>query len=266
MRKVNSQRRALLAAAALLPLAAAAQQESAIEVYKTATCGCCNDWIAYLKGNGFSVRSTNVPDTSPVRARLGLPAKYGSCHTAVVGGYVVEGHVPAREIRRLLAERPAAVGIAVPEMLDRFARDGRPRVQGPARSFRRVAGAARRQFEGFCLLPLIESMKMHKQIVFSLLSLAAAAMVPVAQAQSAGGHALASRRRSSGRCCGRRIVERRTGERRSPTHRQGAGQDHAAPRRDQEPRHAADVDGFPGPRRLAARCGQGRRQGAFFSR
>jgi hypothetical protein len=127
MRKVNSQRRALLAAAALLPLAAAAQQESAIEVYKTATCGCCNDWIAYLKGNGFSVRSTNVPDTSPVRARLGLPAKYGSCHTAVVGGYVVEGHVPAREIRRLLAERPAAVGIAVPEMPI-----GSPGMDGPA--------------------------------------------------------------------------------------------------------------------------------------
>jgi hypothetical protein len=127
MRKINSQRRALLAAAVLLPLAAAAQQENVVEVYKTATCGCCNDWIAYLLGNGFSVRSTNVADTSPERARFKLPAQYGSCHTAVVGGYVVEGHVPVREIRRLLAERPAAVGIAVPEMPI-----GSPGMDGPA--------------------------------------------------------------------------------------------------------------------------------------
>lgn len=111
-----SQRRTLLAAAALLPLAARAQHKTEIHVYKTPTCGCCNDWISYLQANGFGVKSTNVGDTAPVRARYGLPARYGSCHTAVVAGYVVEGHVPVREIRRLLAEKPTAVGIAVPEM------------------------------------------------------------------------------------------------------------------------------------------------------
>lgn len=112
----NTQRRALLLAAALLPLAAHAQYKTEIHVYKTPTCGCCNDWIKYLKGNGYTVKSTNVTDTSPIRTRFGLPPRYGSCHTAVVGGYVVEGHVPVREIRRLLTEKPTAVGIAVPEM------------------------------------------------------------------------------------------------------------------------------------------------------
>ena len=131
MRTINSQRRALLAAAALLPLTAQAQyknmSKSEIQVYKTPTCGCCNDWIAYLQANGFTVKGINVPDTAPIRARYGLPAKYGSCHTAVVAGYVIEGHVPVREIKRLLAERPTAVGIAVPDMPI-----GSPGMDGPA--------------------------------------------------------------------------------------------------------------------------------------
>jgi len=127
MKAINSKRRALLAAAAALPLAVQAQQKTEVEVYKTPTCGCCNDWIAHLRANGFSVKGINVPDTSPMRARFGLPAKYGSCHTAVVAGYVVEGHVPAREIKRLLAERPTAVGLAVPEMPI-----GSPGMDGPA--------------------------------------------------------------------------------------------------------------------------------------
>jgi len=127
MKTIDSKRRALLAAAAALPLAAQAQQKTEVEVYKTPTCGCCNDWIAHLTANGFSVKPVDVPDTSPIRARFGLPAKYGSCHTAVVAGYVVEGHVPVREIRRLLAERPTAVGIAVPGMPI-----GSPGMDGPA--------------------------------------------------------------------------------------------------------------------------------------
>ncbi len=127
MRTINSKRRALLTAAALLPLAAQAQYKTEIQVYKTPTCGCCNDWIAYLQANGFAVKGINVPDTAPIRARYGLPAKYGSCHTAVVAGYVIEGHVPVREIKRLLAERPTAVGIAVPEMPI-----GSPGMDGPA--------------------------------------------------------------------------------------------------------------------------------------
>lgn len=112
-------RRRLLVALISAPLAAAlsvrAQSAPRIEVYKSPTCGCCNDWIDHLKTNGFSVVAHDVGNNA-ARARLGLPARYGSCHTAVVDGYVVEGHVPAREIRRLLKERPQAVGLAVPEM------------------------------------------------------------------------------------------------------------------------------------------------------
>ena len=112
-------RRQLLAALFSAPLAAAlparAQNAGRIEVYKSPTCGCCNDWIDHLKANGFSVVAHDVGNNA-ARARLGLPSKYASCHTGVVDGYVVEGHVPAREIRRLLMERPQAVGLAVPEM------------------------------------------------------------------------------------------------------------------------------------------------------
>ena len=112
-------RRQLLAALFSAPLAAAlparAQNAVRIEVYKSPTCGCCNDWIDHLKANGFSVVAHDVGNNA-ARARLGLPSKYASCHTGVVDGYVVEGHVPAREIHRLLMERPQAVGLAVPEM------------------------------------------------------------------------------------------------------------------------------------------------------
>lgn len=112
-------RRRLLAALISTPFAAAlpalAQSAARIEVYKSPTCGCCNDWIDHLKTNGFSVVAHDVGNNA-ARARLGLPARYGSCHTATVDGYVVEGHVPAREIRRLLKERPQAIGLTVPEM------------------------------------------------------------------------------------------------------------------------------------------------------
>lgn len=112
-------RRRLIAALISAPLSAAlpalAQDAARIEVYKSPTCGCCNDWIDHLKTNGFSVVAHDVGNNA-ARARLGLPARYGSCHTAMVDGYVVEGHVPAREIRRLLKERPQAVGLAVPDM------------------------------------------------------------------------------------------------------------------------------------------------------
>jgi hypothetical protein len=117
---VQLSRRAALRAFALmsaLPFAALAQRaQPAIEVYKSPTCGCCSDWIKHLERDGFSVQVRLVPDTGPHRARLGMPERLGACHTAVVEGYVVEGHVPAREIRRLLAERPSALGIAVPGM------------------------------------------------------------------------------------------------------------------------------------------------------
>lgn len=129
------QRRRLLAAAAALaalPLhARAANAAPVVEVWKSPTCGCCKDWIAHLEANGFEVRTQDSGNTA-VRARLGLPERYGSCHTARVGGYVVEGHVPAEDIRRLLAERPQALGLAVPGMPV-----GSPGMDGPAYGGRR---------------------------------------------------------------------------------------------------------------------------------
>ena len=88
-----------------------------IQVWKGPSCGCCKDWIAHLQANGFQAQ-TQAQDSgnSDARARLGVDIKYGSCHTALVGGYAIEGHVPAREIRRLLKERPKAIGLAVPAM------------------------------------------------------------------------------------------------------------------------------------------------------
>ncbi len=94
----------------------AAIQSETVTVWKTPTCGCCKDWVIHLRKEGFNVVTNDVPDTAPVRQKLGLPAKFGSCHTAQVGGYVIEGHVPAQEVKRLLREKPAAVGLAVPGM------------------------------------------------------------------------------------------------------------------------------------------------------
>lgn len=118
------QRRSLLraapavAAVALLPALGTAQTAPALpvlQVWKDPNCGCCNDWISYLKRDGFQIQAFDTGNTA-VRKRLGLPDKYGSCHTALIGGYVIEGHVNAREIRRLLAEKPKAIGLAVPGM------------------------------------------------------------------------------------------------------------------------------------------------------
>ncbi len=87
-----------------------------ILVYKTESCGCCLDWVKHLEANGFGVDVRNVADTAVHREKLGMPKQYGSCHTGVVSGYVLEGHVPAAEIKRLLAEKPKARGLAVPGM------------------------------------------------------------------------------------------------------------------------------------------------------
>lgn len=87
-----------------------------VEVARSPSCGCCGAWIAHMRVEGFSVNDRLVDDLSPLKARLGVPAGLQSCHTAMVDGYVVEGHVPAREVRRLLEERPAAIGLAVPGM------------------------------------------------------------------------------------------------------------------------------------------------------
>jgi hypothetical protein len=97
-------------------VALAAPNPEQVTVWKTPNCGCCKDWVAHLQSNGFQVVTHDVPDTAPMRQKLGLPAKYGSCHTAQLGGYVLEGHVPASEVRRLLREKPKAIGLAVPGM------------------------------------------------------------------------------------------------------------------------------------------------------
>lgn len=102
-----------------------------IAVWKSPTCGCCKDWVTHLEASGFQV---TVHDTgnNAARARLGIPARLGSCHTAEVAGYAIEGHVPAADIRRLLADRPKAVGLTVPGMPV-----GSPGMDGPAYGGRR---------------------------------------------------------------------------------------------------------------------------------
>lgn len=107
-------------------LGAGAQGAPLIDVYKSASCGCCGDWIKHLRANGFEVRAHDVPDSSPYRARYSVPERLGSCHTAVVAGYAIEGHVPAHDIKRLLAARPKATGLAVPGMPA-----GSPGMEGP---------------------------------------------------------------------------------------------------------------------------------------
>lgn len=105
-------------AAALLagPRPARAAAATPIEVFKSPLCGCCDGWVSHLQQNGFAVTVRNVEDTGVHRARLGMPDRFGSCHTGVVAGYAVEGHVPAADIRKLLASRQQAVGLAVPGM------------------------------------------------------------------------------------------------------------------------------------------------------
>lgn len=87
-----------------------------VTVYKSSTCSCCGEWIKQLRANGFSVAVHETDNLAPVKARIGIPPELESCHTALIGGYAIEGHVPAQEIRKLLSERPAARGIAVPGM------------------------------------------------------------------------------------------------------------------------------------------------------
>ena len=128
----NTQRRQLIrsivygafAAGFVAPSRALAEAVS-IEVWKDPRCGCCKDWITHLEDNGFSA-TVRDEGNSDARKRLGMPIRFGSCHTAVVGGYVIEGHVPAREIHRLLEEQPDALGLSVPAMPR-----GSPGMDGP---------------------------------------------------------------------------------------------------------------------------------------
>lgn len=114
----DARRRTLLGLGAALLLPAAAQAATPAvpaQVWKDAGCGCCEAWVAHLRANGFRVQ-VHDGGNDAARKRLGIDPRYGSCHTALIGGYAIEGHVPAREIHRLLAEKPAALGLAVPGM------------------------------------------------------------------------------------------------------------------------------------------------------
>ena len=112
-------RRQWLAAAALLAITGfqrtALAQATTVQVWKDPNCGCCHLWVEHLQANGFKVEVRDVGNTA-ARKRLGMPEQLGSCHTATVGGYVIEGHVPAADIHRLLKERPVALGLSVPGM------------------------------------------------------------------------------------------------------------------------------------------------------
>ena len=113
-------RKALLAVGGLVfgaaVVVAAQQAKPSVEVYKDPSCGCCSKWIDHLQANGFTVKTTNRSDLSELKKKHGVPQKVQSCHMALVDGYVVEGHVPAEDVKRLLKQRPAVVGIAVPGM------------------------------------------------------------------------------------------------------------------------------------------------------
>lgn len=101
-------------AAALLGAASFAVAAT-VEVYKSPTCKCCAKWVDHMRANGFTV-NTNDVGNKEARERAGISTALGSCHTALVGGYAIEGHVPAQDIKRLLKERPRAIGLAVPGM------------------------------------------------------------------------------------------------------------------------------------------------------
>ena len=105
---------------ALLLAAPAFAETSAtsIEVWKSPTCGCCGKWVKHLEENGFAVTAHNVGTSAldDIKRQAGIEEKLASCHTAKIGGYVIEGHVPAGDIKRLIAERPDALGLTVPDM------------------------------------------------------------------------------------------------------------------------------------------------------
>ncbi len=96
-----------------------AQQQPALPpmtIYKSASCGCCKQWVDHARANGFTVRIVDTEDLNSVKREMGIPAALASCHTVVVGSYLVEGHVPASDVKRLLRDRPRVRGLAVPGM------------------------------------------------------------------------------------------------------------------------------------------------------
>lgn len=100
-----------------------------VELWKSPYCSCCGKWVEHMRSAGFEVRVHPSSDLMASRAATGMPHRYGSCHSAKVAGYAVEGHVPAADVKRLLAERPRAVGLAVPSMPP-----GSPGMEGPRKA------------------------------------------------------------------------------------------------------------------------------------
>ena len=93
-----------------------AQQKPVLSVFKSPSCGCCSKWVDHMKAAGFEAKVQDVEDMSAVKEKLGITSQLASCHTAQVDGYVIEGHVPASSVQRLLKERPKVTGLAVPGM------------------------------------------------------------------------------------------------------------------------------------------------------
>jgi hypothetical protein len=109
----------MMSLAAMLSMGASTMAQRGaptVQVYKTPTCGCCANWVTHLQEHGFATQVTEFDDLAEIKAKHNIPGRVQSCHTAVVDGYVLEGHVPAADVRRLLKERPAVLGIAVPGM------------------------------------------------------------------------------------------------------------------------------------------------------
>jgi hypothetical protein len=114
---------------------ARAQSKPGVLVFKNPSCGCCGGWVNHMAANGFRVEMKEVVDLTPVRRSSGVPDALASCHTAFVGGYAIEGHVPAQDVWRLLRERPPVKGLAVPGMVV-----GSPGMeQGPPQRYATIA-------------------------------------------------------------------------------------------------------------------------------
>jgi hypothetical protein len=129
---------------------ALAETRPIITVWKDPNCGCCGGWVEHLRGNGFVATVIETSDVQSIKAQRGVPAELASCHTAVIAGYTIEGHVPALAIQRLLAEKPSGLGLAVPGMPigSPGMEGGRPETydvvlfgHGAARRFARFIGA-----------------------------------------------------------------------------------------------------------------------------
>lgn len=118
---------AAIGAIAWMQAAPSPARAEVVEVWKSPACGCCGKWVEHMEAAGYEVKVHDTDDLATAMDRAGVPRDLGSCHTALVGGYAIEGHVPAEDVARLLREKPAGVvGLAVPGMVD-----GSPGMEGP---------------------------------------------------------------------------------------------------------------------------------------